>query len=62
MDRKWFDYFSIFTILFVLVSFALYYGKVVNPSVSFILIMTAVALFIIRTILRMFFFMKDRKN
>lgn len=62
MNRRWFDIFSMFSILFIIASFVLYYGKFVNEGLSFKFFMAAFVLFIVRTILRMYFYIKDRKK
>lgn len=62
MNRRWFDIFSVFTILFIICSFVLYYTKIVDSGISFKFFMASFVLFIVRTVLRMFFYMRDRKK
>jgi hypothetical protein len=62
MQRKWFDVFSVISIVFIIVVIILYWTNKVPVKISFILTVSAIVLFIIRTILRMYFFMKDRKK
>jgi hypothetical protein len=62
MHRKWFYIFSILVLLIIISSFILIWTKSIPNKTAFYLVIFDIALFIARTVLRLYFFMKDRKN